>query len=277
MGNLAADTHVDGRDGRYATTLSRDWEIWGPNGGYVASVALRAAGAHSRFERPASIVGHFLGVASFDAPVTIETTTLREAKRAESIRVSMTQGDKPVFEALVWAVGDVDGLEHDMTHAPDVAAPEELMTVGERLAAAGVENEGPPFPFWNNFEERPVDWVDNWEEREPSAPRFLAWFKYAPVETFDDLWVDACRSLILVDTLGWPSVQRLHVKHDYVAPSIDIAVAFHRFTPDEPWLLAHSESPSAHDGIVGGRGDVFSRDGALLATGISQMLCRPVR
>ena len=38
-------------------------EIWGPMGGYVASVALRAAGAHSRFDRPASIVGHFLGVA----------------------------------------------------------------------------------------------------------------------------------------------------------------------------------------------------------------------
>jgi acyl-CoA thioesterase II len=277
MGDLAADTHVDGRDGHYSTTLSRDWEIWGPNGGYVASVALRAAGAHSRFDRPASIVGHFLGVASFDAPVTIETTTLREAKRAESIRVSMAQSGKPVFEALVWGVGDVDGLEHDVTHAPDVAPPEEVMTIPERLAAAGIEGEGPPFPFWNNFEERPLEWVDNWEEREPSAPRFLAWFKYVPTETFDDLWVDACRSLILVDTLGWPSVQRLHVKHDYIAPSIDIAAAFHRFTPDEPWLLAHSESPSAHDGIVGGRGDVFSRDGALLATGISQMLCRPVR
>jgi acyl-CoA thioesterase II len=277
MGDLAADTHVDGRDGRYSMTMSRAWEIWGPNGGYVASVALRAAGAHSRFERPASIVGHFLGVASFDAPVEIETTTLREAKRAESVRVSIGQEGSPIFDAMVWAVGDVDGLEHDFAPKPDVPDVDGLMTVQERLAANGVTDTQPPFPFWLNFEERPVEWVDNWEEREPSDPNFLAWFRYEPVPTCDDLWVDACRSLILVDTLGWPSVQRWHTAHTMIAPSIDLAVAFHRFRPDEPWLLAQATSRSAHGGIIGCEANVWSRDGALLATGISQLLCRPVR
>src|SRR4051812_14631480 len=277
MGDLAADTHVDGHDGRYSMTMSRDWEIWGPNGGYVSSVALRAAGVHSRFDRPAGIVGPHLGGAAFDEPVTTHPTTLREAKRAESIRVSMAQAGRPVFEGLVWGVGDVDGLEHDVSDPPPVAEPLTLPTIPERLAAAGIEGDGPPFPFWNNFEERPLEWVDNWLEREPRDPTFLSWFKYVPTATFDDLWVDACRSLILVDTLGWPAVQRLHVNHDYIAPSIDISVAFHRFTPDEPWLLTRSESRSAHDGIVGGNGDVWSRGGALLATGATQMLCRPVR
>jgi acyl-CoA thioesterase-2 len=277
MGDLAADTHVDGRDGRYSMTMSRDWEIWGPNGGYVASVALRAAGAHSRFDRPASLVGHYLGVASFDAPVQIETTTLREAKRAESIRVSITQGGNAVFDAMVWAVGDVDGLEHDFAPKPDVPDVDGLMTVQERLAANGILDAQPPFPFWLNFEERPVEWVDNWEERQPSDPNFIAWFRYDPVPTFSELWTDACRSLILVDTLGWPSVQRWHVDHTMIAPSIDIAVAFHRFRPDEPWLLAQATSRSAHGGIIGCEANVWSRDGALLATGISQLLCRPVR
>jgi acyl-CoA thioesterase len=62
-----------------------------------------------------------------------------------------------------------------------------------------------------------------------------------------------------------------------MAPSIDSAVGFHRLRPEEPWLLARAESTSAHAGIVGGRGDVWSRDGALVATGTSQMLCRPMR
>src|ERR1700694_1284861 len=119
MGDLAADTKVTGSVGRFSARVSRDWEIWGPNGGYVASIALRGAGAHSRFDRPASLGGHFLGVASFDAPLDVRVTTLRSAKRAESMRVSLAQGDQAIFDALVWAVGDVAGLEHDLTTMPD--------------------------------------------------------------------------------------------------------------------------------------------------------------
>ena len=37
-----SDTAVDGTDGSYRAVLSKDWEIWGPMGGYVAAVALRA-------------------------------------------------------------------------------------------------------------------------------------------------------------------------------------------------------------------------------------------
>src|SRR6266550_4309190 len=100
MGDLAIDTKVTGSVGRYSARLARDWEIWGPNGGYVAAIALRAAGAHSQFGRPVSIAGHFLGVAGFDE-VIIEVKTLRLAKRAESMRVTMKQHRTPIFEALV--------------------------------------------------------------------------------------------------------------------------------------------------------------------------------
>ena len=84
MGDLALDTAVTGDNGDYAIDLSRDWEIWGPNGGYVASIALRAAGAHSRFDRPASIVGHFLGVATFERPLEIRVD---DAPRRQAGRV----------------------------------------------------------------------------------------------------------------------------------------------------------------------------------------------
>src|SRR5689334_21877989 len=137
MGDLAFDTAVEAvtsgdGDGRYTARLSRDWEIWGPNGGYVASIALRAAGAHSRFDRPVSLVGHFLGVADFEGAVGLEVTTLREAKRAESIRVAMTQNGQPIFAAMVWAGGDVAGLEHDVTTMPEVPEPDSLPSNKER-------------------------------------------------------------------------------------------------------------------------------------------------
>jgi len=96
VGDLAVDTAVEGSDGRYTAVLSRDWEIWGPNGGYIAAIALRAAGAYSRFDRPVSLVSHFLGVADFDSPVDLDVHALREAKRAQSVRVSMTQRGRPI-------------------------------------------------------------------------------------------------------------------------------------------------------------------------------------
>jgi acyl-CoA thioesterase II len=277
MGDLAKDTAVeghDGLDGRYRARLLQDWEIWGPNGGYIASVALRAAGAHSRFDRPASLVGHYLGVAGFD-DVDIAVTTLRAAKRAESMRVSMSQDGQPIFEALVWAVGDVTGLEHDITTMPDAPAPETLPIVAQKLAENGIT---PFFPFWNNFEERVSDWIDDqehWRNRPPGEPVWGHWFRYLPRSTFDDDWVDACRSLILLDTGIWPAACNLHVRSEYMAPSIDISAAFHRFRRDEPWLYAESRSTSASGGIVGGEGRVWSRDGTLLAVGASQLLCRP--
>src|SRR5688572_4922727 len=113
MGDLGVDTTVERvGEGRYRAVLSSDWEIWGPMGGYIASVALRAAGAESPFARPASFTCHYLGVAAFDA-VDIEVTALRSARTALSQRVEITQGGKRMLEATVWSVGDVDGLEHD--------------------------------------------------------------------------------------------------------------------------------------------------------------------
>ncbi len=61
MGDLGIDTAVESLgDGRYRGTLSKEWEIWGPMGGYVAAVAFRAAGAESVFPRPASFACHYL-------------------------------------------------------------------------------------------------------------------------------------------------------------------------------------------------------------------------
>jgi acyl-CoA thioesterase-2 len=272
MGDLAVDTAIEGADGRYTANLSRDWEIWGPNGGYIAAIALRAAGVFSRFDRPVTLVSHFLGVADFDAPVDLEVTTLREAKRAQSVRVSMTQRGQPIFDAMVWSVGDVAGLEHDVSEMPDAPDPESLRSAAERMAELGIEQN---FKFWDNFDQRPTTWVDDWENRKPGAPVASDWYRFVPRSTFDDPWLDACRSLILLDTLGWPAAVRLHVNPAYIAPSIDLSVAFHRSRPDEPWLYAQASCPSASAGLVACESRVWARDGTLLAVGAGQLLCRP--
>lgn len=274
MGDLAHDTEVDGDDGHYGAHLSPEWEIWGPNGGYVVSVAMRAASRSTTFERPASVVAHYLGVASFEHAVEITVTPLRRARRAESLRVSMTQLGRPILEALVWAVADDgDGLRHDTSHRPDVAAPNELKSVEE--LAPDAPHRAPP--FFHNLEQKPTEWIDDWEHRASSAPAFSCWYRYRPTPTFADAWVDACRSLILCDTLIWPAVQRHHVgDHGFVAPSIDLAVTFLRSRPEREWLLARAEAPGGEHGLLNGRSDVWADDGTHLASAMSTLLCRRI-
>src|SRR6478672_9318489 len=156
MGDLGLDTAVEALgDGRYRGALSKDWEIWGPMGGYVAAAALRAAGAESAFPRPASFACHYLSVASFDA-VDLLVTPLRTTRAAASYRVEMTQGDRRILEATVWAIADdVEGLIHDDAVAPDVEGPDELPSI-EVLLADVEDSPGPPFPFWLNLESRPL-------------------------------------------------------------------------------------------------------------------------
>ncbi len=90
--------------------------------------------------------------------VDLTVRTLRGARTACSQRVEMTQGGRPILEATVWSIGEVEGLEHDTTVAPDVPGPAELRNIPEIMAELPA-TEVParsPFPFWENVETRPV-------------------------------------------------------------------------------------------------------------------------
>lgn len=279
MGDLGTDTAVvPVDDGRFTGKLSRDWEIWGPMGGYLASFALRAAGEHCGLPRPASIVGHFLGVGNFDDPITVTCTTLRQARTAHSVRATITQGERPLFDAMVWGVaGELVGLEHQVATRPDTPHWRDCLTIEERFAENG-ETYAPWYPFWGNFEQRPPRWNnDSWMERATGDhdPEWTQWLKFAPAAAFADPWVDACRLLVLVDLGSWPAVQAFHNQQAIMAPSIDLACEFHRIDTNAEWLFAMGHAPSAAEGLIGAHMHVWNDDGALLASGVSQLLCRP--
>src|SRR5262249_23640841 len=125
MGDLAQDTALEVRDdGHYRATLRGDWEIWGPMGGYVAACALRAGGAATEHLRPAAVSCHYLGVARF-GPIALRVETRRGGRTATSLRVEVTQDERAILDAMLWSVGDAEGLEHDETVAPDVPGPDE--------------------------------------------------------------------------------------------------------------------------------------------------------
>jgi acyl-CoA thioesterase len=278
MGDLEEDTRLDGGDGRWTATLSPSWEIWGPCGSYLAAVLLRAAGAHSAFPRPVSLSVHFLGVARSE-PVEVVSETMQRGRRSESIRLTMTQEGRPISQALVWIVADPDGregIEYDWTEPPDVDGPVGLATMDELRP-----EEARVFPFWQNLEDRPLDWLgpEAWATARPLAPTIQSWFRFRPQAVYEDPFLEAARVAVLCDLLGWPSaVMALEpgVEEQWMAPNLDVSVTFHQPPDGSEFLLLDAGSPIATGGVIGGSGRVWSEDGRLLATAVQQMLARPV-
>ncbi len=260
-GGVALDraTHLEGRDGRYSTELSREWEIWGPNGGYLAALALRAAGLQAEIAQPASFYCHFLRSPDFER-TELEVSLLKRGRRSESLAVSMSQRGKPVLQALVRTAADAPGYAHQQPRMPSVPPPQTLH-----------EHAHLPFPFWQNIERRLVG-----EETASSQQAIVReWTRFRPVACFDDPFLDAARSLILLDTYGWPAAYRKYRDRAMVAPNLDTCVWFHQPASHSEWLLIDHECPIGHRGLLGTNGKVWSADGLLLATGGAQLCCLP--
>jgi acyl-CoA thioesterase-2 len=266
--DLEGATRIDGDDGRrFVGRLSRDWEIWGPNGGYLATFALRAAGLVARIQQPASFSCHFLNSPAFDA-VELSVRALKQGRRAESFAVEMTQEDKPILQALVKTAADAPGHRHQHAMAPDVPLPTKLKPYEDLFSPS----QRPPFAFWDRLERRPIDQSTS---KEPSDPVVREWTRYRPRACFDDPFVDAARSLILLDTYGFPAAWRHYRSMEYLAPSLDVSAWFHRSSPDREWLLIDQECTVAARGLMAASGRVWDTDGRLLATGAAQLCCIP--
>ena len=275
MGDLGIDTEVRALgDDRYEATLSQEWEIWGPMGGYVAACALRAAGASSPFDRPATFSCHFLSVAKFGT-VDIRVETRKGARTATSQRVEVTQDDRAILDATVWSIGDVEGLEHDETVAPEVPGPDGLPFIQELLP----DDAQPPFPFWNNFDAKPLAIRSRVAARRAAPARWAEWLRFLPTPTFADPWTDAARSVILVDLPSWPSAHRPHAwtEPPFIAPTLDLNVAFHQPASDEEWLLCDGAAPLSTSGLFAWTSRVWSPGGRLHASGGGQCLYRRMR
>jgi acyl-CoA thioesterase II len=275
MGDLEIDTAVEAvGDNRFRGIPSRDWEIWGPMGGYIASFALRAVGAVTRHQRPTTFSCHYLGVARFE-PIDICVEVRKEGRAASSHRVEIVQDGRPILDASVWSTTEGEGLEHDETEAPAVPGPDTLPSIRELIP----EDATSPFPFWMNLDAKPLAFEPDWPPDGPRPARWQEWLRFLPTATFADPWADAARSVILVDLPSWPSAHRPHAwkQPPFTAPTLDLSVAFHQPAVGEEWLLCDGAAPLSTGGLFGWNARVWSAGGGLLASGGGQCLYRRLR
>ncbi len=140
---LDAATQLDEEGGAFFRRLGDEWEIWGPSGGYLAALTLRAAGLRARIPRPVSYYCHFLSPPAFDR-VEIEVEELKRGRRSESLAVRMTQGGRDIMFALVRTARTAPATRTRRSR------PRGRATGGlddHRAEGGGRQRL---FPFWNN-------------------------------------------------------------------------------------------------------------------------------
>jgi acyl-CoA thioesterase-2 len=268
--NLQDALRLDGTNGRYRTELSKQWEVWGPNGGYLASLALCAVGKQAEIQRPSSLYCHFLSSPQF-AEVEFDVEVLKRGRRSESFSVCMRQGGRPMMQALIRTAADAPGYAHQQVNAPAVPAPDTLKTWDVLFP----EYDGPRYSFWDNLDSRPIDQRTGAARKTTEAVR-QEWVRYVPQASFDDPFVDASRSLILLDTFGYPAAFERY-GGEYTAPNLDTSMWFHASGRSSDWLLIDHACPVAQHGLIFANGNVWDEAGKLLASGSAHLCCLPAR
>jgi acyl-CoA thioesterase II len=277
VASLADDTVIEptGPDS-FRAKLREEWSVWGANGGYLATMALRAAGAVAPDgSRPASVSCQFAGVPAFDE-VDISVERVRATRRASALRVRMTQYGKPVLDAHVWAVSSaLPGPDRAWMAPAELAPPEELTELNELVVRDGI----PVLPIWVHcYEVRLTEWQQGEWTPQQGVPTVLGWMRMRePLPSGADAWLAAGRVAFAADIAQFPAVVQAFDTEEltFIAPSMDLYVSFHGES-DAEWLLLEAEGTGAGGGLLGARARIWSPDGRLLGTGAQQMLFRDV-
>jgi acyl-CoA thioesterase len=273
-------------DGKYQGNILEDWKMWVPVGGYLTSIALRAAQASSTMVRPLSISCHYLNEATF-GPCELDVEILRSTDRYESLLVRMTQDGKDILVCLVSAApSGLLGPEITWHEKPDSPAPEELeQTILDQDVIDIMGDQ----PYWKNLEFRMIrgltgshnyPHLEGLTDEEFTELRFTprrdahirGWQRMECGEGFTDPWVDAGRYIIIAAGLQFPVVADPYTPPlKFIAPTVNLTVDFHTFHPEEQWMLADATGTHASDGLLGADTRMWARNGDLLVTAHSQM------
>lgn len=266
MGLLAATGLTEGETG-LVCRLDPAWDIWGPAGGYVAAIALRAAGDRAGAgHRPVTLTGQFVSVAAPGA-VDVRVDAVKEGSTA-LYAVTLAQAGRPVFLAQVWTTTRNDPPFPLRPAMPAVPPPHGLRGQDELVAERGI----PQIAFWRNIEGRPANFRLFDDPPAEDAHQYR-WMRLRDWTATDDPFLDAMRSVLLIDIGVWPGHwHRLTERATYAAPSLDLAVHFHGGAPGGDWLLSDADADVAGNGTISGRVRVWSEDGRAIATGSGHCL-----
>lgn len=252
-------------------------------GGQVFAQALVAARRTVSEPREAhSVHGYFLREGDFRAPIVYFVDRPRDGRSFTSRRVTAIQHGEAIFHLSASFHLAEPGLDHQ-TAMPKVPDPESLTPEIDMIRAKadripenlrGILTQDRPIDF------RPVHPADPFERHKPVAAeqaRRVVWFRVP--ERMPDTPMLHQAVLAYASDYGFlpTSLQPHDVRFRdprLIIASLDHTLWMHRpFRADE-WLLYVSDSPAAFGARGFVRGQVFTRDGRLVASAAQEGLIR---
>ena len=230
-------------DGRYHLDFDKSWWIvFGPNGGFVAAMIVRAmeAGVAAPERLLRSITVHYPAPPR-EGDAEVEVRIERTGRSMSTVSARLTQGDRLVALALAAFAAPYDSaIAYDEIAMPDVEPPGELPEAAEGAT-----------PFVAHWRLKPA--------LGEHGRAFTGGWMAPAVESP----VDSALVVALADT--WiPAPFTLH--GPFGAPTIDLSVHVRATLPLEPQpVLGVFHSDLARDGLFEEDGRLWAPDGTLLA------------
>jgi len=248
-------------------------------GGQVLGQALSAAQETVESDRQAhSLHSYFLRPGDASKPVVYEVEELRNGRSFSARRVQAIQNGKTIFFMSASFQGVEEGFDHQDV-MPDVPGPEGLPSYQDFIIehqALIPEATRDKFVADKPIIIRPVEQY-NWINPKPTSDKVHMWIK-TNGELPDDLRIHTYMLAYTSDFHFLPTALfkhgQTHWQPNMQIATIDHSMWFHRPFRFDDWLLYSIDSPSASSGRGLVKGQIFNRQGQLVASTMQEGVIR---
>ncbi len=261
-------------------------DIGSPNvfGGQVLAQALNASYRTIHTNRILhSLHSYFLEAGNLKLPITYNVQIIRDGESFSTRRVTAKQNDKIIFILACSFHKKEESFEHQKPVKKNLKQPEDLLSWTDMLEQFGGLLPEKMKTFLNI--ERPVDFkpvqIANPFNQQDMPPILDVWFKLKGGNKNLDL---ALKQQILtyisdyniLNACLYPNASKAHFGNTQIA-SLDHSMWFYRNFDFNDWMLFSAESPNSYGARGFARGNIYTKEGKLVASVAQEGLMRPMR
>jgi len=245
-------------------------------GGQVLAQALHAAIRTVPPDRYAhSMHGYFILPGDVTQPIVYDVDTIRDGGSFTTRRVVAIQKGRPIFNMSASFQVEQEGFDHQIAMI-NVPPPESLI---DDIELAKAYKDKLPKHFQRSL--RPIEFrrVERFDPLNPTQqpPLQHVWIRAKGAmpddKTLHQVVLAYASDYSLLSTALLPHQEAITFEHLQIA-SLDHAMWFHRDFRMDEWLLYALDSPSASNARGFTRGNIFTRDGRLVASVVQEGLIR---